>query len=410
MVGAALLERPRHVLVGGLALGQRDVPARARPNRVDGAEEVGDVARLQVEHPVGGGRGGDDDGRHAGQPPQLAAGEVVGAHAVGAGGDDLGAPVVLPDVGRRPVAALVAVGAPQLGPGLGAQGREVGLLLVVDDEVDAAVVEHRRRRGAPPVAGLGRGQVARPEHRPVEAEGVEADVAEQHVEALSVGDGGLRRERVLQVVRRCRHPGVDLGPPARLAGLEVEGVDEPVVNVLRGGPLAAAVPAALGRLDLSVARDGGDEHEAAGHDGRAPAEARERSAPGDVLVGAPPLGQVGVVRDHAGRAGPAELGPLLGRSAARGQQRHGREQQRDPIPGDDASPDLEPRPRQAVTPMQHCSVQHQNHVVTFSCARRRCSGFTCARTVASAMATAPRSSENPTPGIRSGMASRGAMK
>ena len=304
---------------------------------------------------MGGDGGRDHDGRHARQLPQLPAGEVVGTHPVGAGGDNLGAPVVRPDVGGRPVGPLVAVGAPQLGAGLGAQRHEIRLLLAVHDQMDAAVVEHRRRRRAPPVAGLRRRQLARPAHGPVEAERIEADVAEQHVHVLPIGDRGLRGVGVLEMVRGRRHAGVHLGPPALRARLEVERVDQPVVDVPRGAALAVAVPPALGRFDVAVARDGGDEHEAAGHDRRAPPEAGYRGAPGDVVGGAPPFGQIRIVGDDAGGARAAELGPLLPAGRGRSGQTE-RGQQRTRHPRGDAA-------------VNQGSCNHrQNHVVTFSCA------------------------------------------
>ena len=261
----------------------------------------------------------DHDGGHARQLPQQSAVESVGTDPVRAGGHDLRAFGVVPDVRRRPVGPFVAVRAPYLGAGLGAQRRDVRLLLVVDHQVEPAVVQHRRRRRAPTVAGLGGRQPARPEQRAVEAEGVETQVAEEDVQPLPVGDRGLGREGVLQVVRRGRHAGVQLPAPAHLPRLQIERVDQPVVHVLGGVALAEPVPAALGRLDVAVAHHRGQEHQSARDDRRAPPESRKRRAPGDVVGRAPAFRQVGVVGDDAGRARPAELGPLLRAGPVRGQ-------------------------------------------------------------------------------------------
>ena len=63
------------------------------------------------------------------------------------------------------------------------------------------------------------------------------------------------------------------------------------------------------------------------------------------------------------------------------------------------------RPRLAVAPSSSL-----NHFFSFSLACCQYSGLICIATAANATATAPRSSENPTPGITSGIASSGAMK
>ena len=84
-----------------------------------------------------------------------------------------------------------------------------------------------------------------------------------------------------------------------------------MVDVLRRLALAEPVPAALGRLDLAVADDRGEKHQPVGDDRRAPAETRQRRAPGDVVGRAPAFRQAGVVGDDTGRVRSPELAPLL---------------------------------------------------------------------------------------------------
>src|SRR5882672_3075396 len=81
-------------------------------------------------------------------PEQLAV-EVVRARLAGAHGDNLGADLVLPDKGRRPVALLLALNLPKLFAVTGVVGRQGRALLVVADDVEATPVQRWRRRRAP---------------------------------------------------------------------------------------------------------------------------------------------------------------------------------------------------------------------------------------------------------------------
>ena len=284
----------------------------------------------------------DRDGVHPAERPDLVAVEVVGTHEVAAGGDELGAGLVLPDERGRPVGALVAVDPPALGPGRGVEGDHERLLIVVVDDEQRVFVEHRRGRGAPAQARLGRVESPLPDQGAVHVEGEDADVAEVGVDAFSVGHLGGRREGVLEVPVELRRARVDLGGPDDLAGLEVEGVHEPVVNVLLPlhqvpGPGGGkrAVGHLLGRavgevqpharlLGLAVADHGGQEDAVAPDDRRRPAEAVDGGLPHDVLGGAPGEGQARVVVGGGEGVGAAERGPVLvlgGQGRGRGQRR-----------------------------------------------------------------------------------------
>ena len=194
---------------------------------VDRALLVAEIPRAEIEQAELGERRGNGDGRHAGELPQQVAVEVVGAHAVGAGGDDLGPLLVLPDEGGRPVGALVPRNAPDLVAGLRAQREQVRLIVVVVLDIEAAVVQHRRRGGAPPQPG-GRGlDVARPAQpavRRVEAE--DAQVAEVDEQRVAVGDRRLGRQGVLHVVAAGRRAAMHLALPPHGPGADVERVDE----------------------------------------------------------------------------------------------------------------------------------------------------------------------------------------
>src|SRR5260370_1867923 len=114
IVGPRLPLIPRDVLVARLALFQADVAARAGFYRIYGPNGIPDVTRREEKEAVLGEWRGNDDGRHPTQFPQQFAVQVVRANLPRARGNDLGAPVVLPNVRRGPVAGFVAFYPPAL--------------------------------------------------------------------------------------------------------------------------------------------------------------------------------------------------------------------------------------------------------------------------------------------------------
>ena len=262
---------------------------------------------------MGAERLGDRDGVQPAERPDLVAVEVVGPHDVAAGGDQLGARVVLPDERGRPVGALVPVDPPALRPGRGVEGDDERLIVVVVDDEEGAVVEHRRSGRAPAQARLGRIELPFPDHRAAHVEREDADVAEVGVDPLSVGHRGRRGEGVLEVPVEPGRAGVDLRGPDDRAGLDVQGVDQPVVQVpfplhqiprLGGGE--PAVGHLLGRavgevepharlLGLSFADHAGQKDAVAPNDRRRPAEPVDRRLPHDVVGRAPGEGKARVV-------------------------------------------------------------------------------------------------------------------
>ena len=140
--------------------------------------------------------GRDHDGGHAGQLPQQPAVEVVGTDPVRAGGHDLGAP------GRSPRRTASTSWTLRRGPCATPRRRSRRSAPRCRTAPRCRPPGRAGRRAAPattpcpqPLRGLGRRQRARPEQRAVEAEGVEADVAEKDVQPLPVGDRGLGRRR-----------------------------------------------------------------------------------------------------------------------------------------------------------------------------------------------------------------------
>ena len=188
----------------------------------------------------------------------------------------------------------------------------------------------------------------RPQQLAVEVVGEEADVAERHVDALSVGDRRLRRVGVLQMPRRGRNAAMRFVLPRDLPGGEIDRVDHPAMFDLRRGPLAAEVEAAFRRFDLSRRNHRRDEDAIAPRDRRRPAVSGNRRLPANVLGGAPRVRKTRGLGD-AGRARSAKLRPLFGSISDRGtslapaqapaRARYARDQHQD----DEATPgDLHP--------------------------------------------------------------------
>ena len=138
-------------------------------------------------------------------------------------------PRMLPDVRRRPVRSFLAIDQPDRLAGGRVERGEVRAAVVVVDNVEAALVQHGRRRRAPAVARRLERSGDRPQQPAVEVVGEDADVAERHVDALAVGDRRLGRVGVLQVARRRRNAAMRLALPRDLAGGEVDRVHHPAV-------------------------------------------------------------------------------------------------------------------------------------------------------------------------------------
>ena len=332
---------PDHVVAAGLSVRQGDVALGAGADGVDRPDRVAHVARHHVEHAVGGERLRDRDGVHPPEAPQLAAVEVVRAHQVAAGGHELGAALVLPDEGRGPVRALVAVVPPALHPGLGVERHQERLLVVVVDDVERPVVQHRRGRGTPPETRVRRLEAPLPDDGALHVEGVDADVAEVGVDPLAVGHRRRRGVGVLQVAVEVGPAGVHLRRPEDLAALEIDGLHQPVMDSHRAlhqvARLRVAEPSAGGHrlrravgeiepharlLLFALADDGGQEDAVAPDHRRRPAEPGDRRLPDHVLGRAPGERQPRVVVGRRHRVGAPEGGPVLG---CRGRRRGGDE-------------------------------------------------------------------------------------
>ena len=298
---------------------------------------------------MGGERLRDRDGVHAAEAPQLLTIQVVRAHQVAARRHQLGAALVLPDEGRRPVRPLVTVVPPALHPGRGVERHHERLLVVVVDDEQRPVVQYRRGRRPPPQARVRRLEAPLPDEGPVHVEGVDAHVAEVGVDPLAVGHRRRRGVGVLQVAVEVGPAGVHLRRPEDVAALEVDRLHQPVVHGHRAlhqvARLRVAEPPAGGHrlrrtvgevepharlLLLALADDGGQEDAVAPDDRRRPAEAGDRRLPDDVLRRAPRDRQPRIVLDRRQGVGAPEGGPVLGlrgqrhRGGDEGEQ-HGRE-------------------------------------------------------------------------------------
>ncbi len=217
--------------------------------------------------------------RHPGELPQQLSREVVRAHALRTGRDDLRAPLVLPDKGRRPIRAFdLTVRAPQLIAGAGVERRDKRSLFVVVDDVDAAVVQDRRRCRAPPGAHFWHRHQLRPHRLAAHVECKQSGISEIYVDALAVGDRCLRRVRVLLVHRLQRHCGVNDALPVDLTGGEIHVVEHPAMLVDRLADVGAGHGTAERAREIGADRvqrlhrlfdvdRGHHEHVTAPHDG-----------------------------------------------------------------------------------------------------------------------------------------------
>ena len=316
-----LLQPARDLLVDG------DVAGRTWLDGVDRAQGAARVPRADVDEPVARERARRGQQRHSPELPQQPAVEVVGADPPGRGGHDLGAQGVLPDEWSRPgVPGLVALDPPHVLAGRGVERGQERLRGVVVEDVEPAVVQRRRRRGGHRLHGVERPDVAAPDLLALEVEGRhQPDGPEVDVDALAVGDRGLRGVAVLEVPGDLGHRAMELARPPHRPRLEVDVVHQPpVLAVGRDRPVVlAGVVEAGNRLHLVVGRAhrGGDEDVVPPDDRRAPAQPREIDLPGDVLGLAPAVGQGGVV-GHVAGAQPTELRPVLGGRVRGGGQQH----------------------------------------------------------------------------------------
>ena len=209
---------------------------------------------------------------------------------------------------------VVAFGFPEDGAGFGIE-RDEGAAFVggVDDEF--AVVEDGAGSRAPAFGGGGFAEVGLPEFFAGHVEGEGAGFAEEDVDVLAVGDGGVGGVTVLgdeALVGVFGLFGGDVGLPEFLAVFEA--VAEEVAGEL--GDVAAHVGGA-------VAGPAGDVDFVVPDDGAGGAGAGDGGAPEDVFFGGPSEGDFGV--GGGGVAiGAEEAGPVRGVGGS-GEEQEGEE-------------------------------------------------------------------------------------
>ena len=244
-------------------------------------------------------------------PDRLAGIRVIGADAVRRAGDDLSPAAVLDHQGRRPGRHLVAVAAPDLLARLLVEGDHEGVVLMVPDDEHPVAVKRRRASLAEAEPGPHVAEVAAPEFRPVEVEGVEALRTEEGDQHLAVRDRrpgspgavGMGASRDGASVRTVRFHTVD-------PFVAVQSVDLVAQDLIRRDAVTSAGRRRRIPDLLPGGNGGGQEQPVAPHDGRRQAETRHRLLPAHVLRLRPLDRRIAARR----RSGPARAAP--GRPAA----------------------------------------------------------------------------------------------
>ncbi len=232
----------------------------------------------------------------------------------------------------------------------GVERGEVRVGLAVVQQVDPAIVNRRRRRGAEvEVDGLRR-PVLLPQELAVECVAEHTDVlAERHVEPFAVGERSLRGVCILPVPAAGRFALVRLLLPLDLAGGRIERVDHvpDLVGLFRRlvvarahathhffarqalalelGDVLVAVESGCRLLERLAADAGGEEHRVAPDDRRRPSLPGHRYFPAHVLGRRPLRGHRTAWRNPT-HAMTAESGPRFFRLGVRGRDRRCDEQ------------------------------------------------------------------------------------
>ncbi len=285
------------------------VPVRSpfRAGKPDGLQAVPAESAGQVDEAVARHRRRNRVHGQAGRVPhEFARLEIVAAHAVHAGRDDLGAAAAFDDERRGPGVDLVAFLAPELLAGALVERDDERLPLMVPHHDEAVAVQRGRAPLAELVAHPLVAKVLLPDRPAVHVEGVQPLGLERRDYVLAVGHRGTRRPRAVLGVRCLvrRLFACDALPegPAR-APIDREH-DELVRHRLRAAR-------GVRRVWRDTHRHGGQQEEAVTPDDR-----RRRSASGnldlplDVLRVAPFERRSGG-RRSARRERTAPLGPEL---------------------------------------------------------------------------------------------------
>jgi hypothetical protein len=185
--GAGLM--PGDVLAVGFTGSERNVTGGARFECENGANFVPDISGRDIEESEFGERCRDGDRGHAAAFPKRFPIEVIRTDAFRAGSDKFDAFFVLPDVRSGPVAFFIAIDAPELAAGFGVQSEGEGLVVVVVDDVEPAIVEDWRSGGAPAVAGFGRSPIGGPEFAAIQVVTEKADPGKMRIDPFAVCDG-----------------------------------------------------------------------------------------------------------------------------------------------------------------------------------------------------------------------------
>ena len=158
-------------------------------------------ARTDVQQSLVRIRRGDGNARHAFEPPEQFAVEVIRTHFAGAGGHDFGSLSSLPDKWRGPIAAFVAVHPPDFFAGAFVQSQQVRLLIVVVDQIEPVSMQHRRSRRAPAGAQLVRLQRPGPDLVAFKIQAKYARVADAGINPLAVRHWRLRGISIFDMFR-----------------------------------------------------------------------------------------------------------------------------------------------------------------------------------------------------------------
>jgi len=292
----------------GDGVGARQI---ARPTELD-RQQVGVAVAAHHDDRVAA-LDGLRNGVHAepgGLPDRLSGFDVVRVHPFAGADDDLLPAGMLEHQRCRPVGLLFARRAPQFLPGRRIQRRQERSLFVIEQRVQAAVIQDDGGALTELEAHVHRhAEVFLPDLLAVDVVGEQAARTEERVHTRAVGDGGVGREAAVNpVIAFVRHGGRSRPLPVRLSGLTIDRHDhEAVFDAGTGSPAWSAT--ALGCLDLSGRNRRRHEDAIAGDDWARKPASRDLDLPPDVRLVIPL--QRCVSGGHAGVRRAAPLTPFV---------------------------------------------------------------------------------------------------
>ena len=210
--------------------------------------------------------------RQPGRPPDYVARfQVITAHRIAGGSDDLRRSLSFDDGRCGPGIALVAILLPDRLPTGGFQALDGGLAGVIANENEFSLVHYRRTSLTKTGADFRFSQVALPELLSIERVGKQSRRAEPAVDALAIAEGRSRSKTGILVMAFVGDHGGRHLAPELLARLPVEAEHDHLVagvgKLDPEDPLGLVLGFREGRIDLAGVDGGGYEHLVSENDG-----------------------------------------------------------------------------------------------------------------------------------------------